>query len=342
MSSKTFSNANARKLTTGYNSDRSSHLMGGKLSLNADRSSVSSSEYGTLSDTMGSAASRKSNYLAGEFRYQSPKHGYRAASSQVSPGKECEKIDKMPSRPLPSGPGPLMPPGWLSRSMKKQDTLFTQPKGPMKASHGLPLDGISNGADTGYIKSHLRHQSLSRAKSRSLSDVRSEGKEQYAKINSDRREINLAKARRGFSISRSPSVENIYNRRAVNNSEERAMMDKLSKTKIDESSRRSAKNKDFVSNYYSDFITPSKSTSNITKPPPGRPPKYQPDFSSEPTVPGHSVVHREDRPERVGSSSRPRYVIRQSSDSAYESNGSTGSSSGHSSPGMSKNQVKYI
>jgi len=336
MSSRTVSNT--RRLPAEYNSERSPHFMGGRLSLNADRSTVSSFEHGTHSNAMGSAASRKINYVP-QDSMNSPKRHFRAANSQVNPEKDNEKIERTSFRPLPNGPGPLFPTGGLpKRNMKKQDTIVTQPRVPMKASHDLLSRELSNATNDRDFRSNLMHKSLSRVKSRSLSDVRSEEKEQYGRINSNGREINMQKARRGFSISRSPSFENVHIRRALNNSEERAMMDKLSKTNIDESSRRGDRNKDFRNNNYLDLISPSQSTCNIAKPPSGRPPKCQLDFSSEPTVVRRSVVHKEDWPERVGSSSRPRYVIRQSSDSAYESNGSTGSSSGNSSPGMSKDQ----
>ena len=332
MSSGIFSHLDPGKLSGSYHSKLSSHLMGSKISAEQGRYSTSSSENGRYSKKMGSAVSSGNDHvIKGTNRSQNQRSGYSDSSRYSNLEEEHGKTHGKYSRPLPNGPGPLFPASSMKRNIRKQEPISTQAKGPVKANHLLPLNGIYPKADSRHISYERAHVNLNRAKSRSLGDVRDVIGSQSPKPHADRLtfDADMKKARKGFQISRSPSCENIVTRKLDRNCDEQAVIDKLSK--------RSTHNRDNYSRKPI-YVQPSPKgdyTNSMS-------PHYQPDFSSEASGLKHNVGLRDDKLERNAVPSKARLYSRQASDSAYESNGSTGSSSGHSSPGMSREQVNNL
>ena len=351
MSSRISSHIDAKKLTGGFHSLTSSHLMGSNLSYRPEKYYASSSEYGKVAKDMGSSPSSMLEQAGTNTRYQrksssfsypGKKDSVEKGQGKIQNGYEIDRRSASSNRPLPTGPGPLFPTGGLKLNKKKPDSVTSQGKGPMKAYHYLPQKGISSKTDVRNVTSPIEHTSLRRLKSRSLDDVRGIENSQLQKPNADilMTEADMKKARKAFSISRSPSCENVSNARRNNPSDHRAILDKLSKISTDGYPRTNSYEKNLSSRTTNSLPPSSKANETANKTSTSRPSHYRPDFSSEPK-PKFEASWKDGRPENRQISSKQTYLSRWSSDSAYESNGSTGSSSGRSSPGISKDQVRF-
>eukprot|EP00795_Rhopilema_esculentum_P016842 gene16842-8313_t len=248
-------------------------------------------------------------------------------------------------RPLPKGPGPLLPSSGLRKGRKKTDVTPSQAKGPVKGNHLLAKGGSHNVPRT-EVSSPEEHRSLSRLKSRSLDDIRNVEKRESIKLNPDKISVDLdmKKARKAFKISRSPSFDNINTARRQTESDQRALLDRLSKMSTDEASKNaenSVKNRKSLSDQYS---TSSIYKDNIFNPLKNLLPKSSIQSKPEARIDNggksSSSIPRKDSLGRNRINSQEQSLQRRSSDSAYESNSSTGSSSGNSSPKLSRDQVE--
>ena len=316
----------------GVHSYSSSYLMGSNLSYTQDQNHNSNSEYGTTPKSMGSGAS--SNYESSKDTNKFKRRSLSNILGRQSP---------TPGRPLPKGPGPLLPSSGLRKGRKKTDVTPSQAKGPVKGNHLLAKGGSHNVPRT-EVSSPEEHRSLSRLKSRSLDDVRNVEKRESIKLTPDKISIGLdmKKARKAFKISRSPSFDNINTARRQTESDQRALLDRLSKMSTDEASKNaenSVKNRKSLSGQHS---TSSISKDNIYSPLKNLHSKSLIQSKPEACIDngGTSSIPRKDSLGRNRINSQEQSLQRRSSDSAYESNSSTGSSSGNSSPKMSRDQVK--
>ena len=340
MSSSISSQSSAHKLSGGYQSSISPHSMGSRFSSGLDRHSIGSSDYANHPSNMGSGASHTSGHFPRDSGYQSQGYNRHNPSKFGNSEEDHQRHQaRCGSRPLPGGPGPLMPPGMIKRSRKKPESI--QAKGPVKANHLIQLNGTSHRTEPRNVTSPLGNRSLSRIKSRSMSDVRDTGNNQMSKPTSDRvmRDAGMKKVKKTFSISRSPSFENIAIGRNGRKRDEPAILDRLSKLSTDESARKTDNSKDFHSIKQDYLASSTKADFMNNMPAKSRLSQYQLSLSPDSSTLRHNGGLRDDRTDKTTFSSRQRNFPRQSSDSAYESNGSTGSSSGHSSPGMPKDLV---
>ena len=176
-----------------------------------------------------------SDHSTADTRYSS-----RHASSSPSFGTART------GRPLPHGPGPLLPantypPGKSFNLKKRQDTLpggsagYSSSKGPLKGNHEIGNSYKSGTSDRelsdkesdsgGYYREKA---TLTRKKSRSLTNIRAPAggdalrstpdvkyESHQSRQSTDYSEERLKKARKGFKISRSPSLDNILVKRPL-------------------------------------------------------------------------------------------------------------------------------
>ena len=334
MSSSISPQSSAHKHSSGY-----PHVMGSSFSSGRERHSIGSPEYGKHTFKMGNGASHTSDHFPRDSGYHSQGSSIPNLSKYGSSEEGHQRHQVRCGRPLPNGPGPLMPAGGPRRNRKKPEPI--QAKGPVKANHLIHLNGNSHRTESRSVVSPNGGRSLSRIKSRSMSDVRDTGNNQAPRPIGDKvmMEADQRMLKKTFQVTRSPSIESISISRNRRKGDEQAILDRLGKLRTDDSLRSIDNNKDFHSKKQGYSVPPLKADYVNNVPNKGRLPQYQPGSSSESSASKHNGVLRGDRPDKATFSSRQRPVARQSSDSAYESNSSTGSSSGHSSPGMSKDIV---
>lgn len=317
------------------------------MSYNSDLYHTSNSEYGKCPNEMGSAASSIPENPSVSTRYQRKSFSNPSQRSITEKGLSknhgtygVSSRSPKSGRPLPMGPGPLLPGTSLKFNKKKQDSF--PGKGPFKGNHFLSQKGISCKSEPRNVTSPVDHRSLSRLKSRSLDDVRGlgNGSNDGPTVDKPMTETDMKKARKAFKISRSPSYENMAVGRRSNSSEQRALLDKMSKMKTDESIRTKVPGKDAQCRATPVVTSPSRNTAlgSRTLPPTRKVSHQRADLHIDAKPPERTL--KEDRPEKAQTGQRQTFLSRRLSDSAYESNGSTGSSSGRSSPCVLKEQVR--
>lgn len=339
-------------LSGGYSARLDPSLMGSKLSyMPQNYFNSPSSENGKYPKNMGTGASNFYEGSNNNSRYQGKK------SSFSLPNKQCDfendysrtknvydddRRSPSSTRPLPSGPGPLFPRRIFGLNKKKQDSATKIGKGPMKADHLLPQKGISSRTDDRSLCSPIDHQSLSRLKSKSLDDVRGRRNSYADKPNADKpmTDVNMRKAKKSFSISRSPSHENISVGRGESSSDQRALLDKMSKLRTDQSTAKRTSYVDLqnktVPNVHSfskgsDFGSKTLSSTYRSS-------NSRTDLGSDIKSSKVTTSLKDSKPERSQALQKQAPVSRKLSDSAYES----GSSSGRSSPGVFKEHVSFL
>eukprot|EP00794_Sanderia_malayensis_P001241 gene1241-1368_t len=253
-------------------------------------------------------------------------------------------------RPLPHGPGPLLPKNSTLKINRRKTEMKTTPvKGPMKASHDFAQN--TTPSPVRQHKSPLPLKALGREKSRSMNDVRAveNGQDQKPSANRMLTDVDLKKAKKSFKISRSPSCDNLNNTRQL--PDERALLDKLSKLSTDSSQNRRTVTGTFnrhgqkgVNVQHSDKlkveipisttckVVSMKNKLNIAKDDVLRKEKLpiSQDNKRQQSSQGNTpIVCKE-----PASTSRSRKL----SDSAYESNSATSSESSSSSPGITRHE----
>ena len=344
MSCKLPHNLSSGHFHDRYNnpSSSSSYLMGSSLSQDkSDRYHSSNSEYGkSVNNSMGSgvsshhsngSSSRESSLtdmsvLENLGKQRNFRYGSYERTSRSSP---------QVSRPLPQGPGPLLPNSCKMNRMK-QEKVNSNSRGPLKASHDLNQRGISRIQDQGRARNpEVERLSMSRAKSRSLSDISREEPKQDQKASADKllTDVDLRRVRRTFKISRSPSCDNINSPRQL--PDDRALLDKMSKIRTDEASRKKIdrnvsngkKIVDTLTSKTKPAMTVTRKLSANNKATSSQ--KAVSGQSQGTTKPDISNGHNSKETGRRDSFLQPR---RKMSDSAYESMSTTSSSSSSSSP----------
>ncbi len=349
-------------------SSSSALLMGSNFSQSKPnkRNYTSNSEYGRnlTEKSMGSGASSQRD-SPGHYRNRGASLSDGALSSNVLRTRNLRyglqhfsgSSPQIP-RPLPHGPGPLLPNNnsTLKVNKRRQEMNTTKARGPVKANHEIRQKSssspensrnVSSPRNSNFRKPPIPIQTLSRAKSRSLNDVRAVENRQDQKPSADKMltEADLKKAKRSFKISRSPSCDNLNSQRQF--ADHRALLDKMSKISTDES--KDKRTETFRRDSYKPSNLHSDKSKNVLHAPKSNDIKTKNKLNS---IQNDSVKIVKDSVkitdshdqnfQRNSPVSRRDYVLppsRKLSDSAYESNSTTSSGSSNSSPRIIRNEV---